>query len=257
MINTGLRYLRHFFTARHTHGFGVHSPYVYNFIQYVIYEKNPFYVYDKIEALRRKLLTDTTEIAVTDYGTGNDSIRRISDITARSVKPARYAQLFYRIIRYSKAVNVLELGTSLGITTAYLASGSQRINCVTMEGCPATARIACDNFRKLGLKNIRIVEGSIDVTLNPLIDSMESLDFIFIDANHRYKAVLGYFDACLNKIGRDTIMVIDDIYWSEEMERAWNEVKRHPSVTTTIDLFQVGIVFFNPDLNLKHYKLNF
>jgi predicted O-methyltransferase YrrM len=257
MFKTATRYIKHLLTARHTWGFGIHSPYMYKFAQYVVYEKNSYYIFERIEHIRKLLVHSDEKIAVTDFGTGVSSTRNVSDIAIRAIKPARYAQLLYRIVNYAKATTILELGTSLGITTAYLASVARRSRCVTMEGCPEIANIAGENLRQLGLDNVTIVKGNIDENLHAVLETFESIDFIFIDANHRYDAVMNYFNQCLNKINANTIMVVDDIHWSDGMQQAWKEIQQHAAVTSTMDLFHSGIVFFNPDLNLKHYKLIF
>jgi predicted O-methyltransferase YrrM len=153
--------------------------------------------------------------------------------------------------------NVLELGTSIGITTSYLASPSANINCFTLEGSPEIASIAIRNFKLLGIRNIKTVVGDIDATLDEVLAEMKTLDFVYFDANHKYDAVMRYFSSCLAHINPGAIFVFDDIYWSNGMEKAWNEIKNHPSVSSTIDLFQVGIVFFNPDLHKRHYKMRF
>ncbi|MBR4709309.1 MAG: hypothetical protein IKM71_05875 [Bacteroidaceae bacterium] len=46
MIHHPLIWLRRF---RHRKGYGVHSPYAYNFLRDVIYESNHYYAYDEIE----------------------------------------------------------------------------------------------------------------------------------------------------------------------------------------------------------------
>ena len=83
----------------------------------------------------------------------------------------------------------------------------------------------------------------------------DEVDFVLIDANHQSKAVLNYFELIIQHSSTNTILVIDDIYWSDDMEVAWETIKNHPKVTTTIDLFQLGIVFLKHDLHKKHYKL--
>jgi predicted O-methyltransferase YrrM len=202
-------------------------------------------------------MQDKRNIEVTDFGTGKDRTRGVSDITMHSLKSAKYGQLLFRTVNYFKSKNVLELGTSLGITTSYLASSAKDIQCVSLEGCPHTAEIAQENFRKLGLENIRVEVGGIDDTLPRVLNKLEKLDLVFLDANHRSSSVLNYFNQCLSKITENSVMIIDDIYWSADMEAAWKEIKNHSKVMATIDLFQIGIIFFNPDLHKKHYKMHY
>jgi len=251
------KYILHFLSARHTQGFGVHSPFVFQFTRYVLCEKNPYYIFNEIEIARSGLKKDKRKLNIKDFGTAKDREKTVSNVACHSLKSAKYGQLLFRMARYMKVGNVLELGTSLGITTSYLASSSSKINCVTLEGCPQTADIARENFNKLGIGNIQVVVGNIDDTLTQVVDEADRLDLTFFDANHRSEAVLTYFEQCLPKIHKDTILVIDDIYWSAGMEKAWQTVKKHPRVISTIDVFQMGIVFFNSDLPQNHYKMRY
>ncbi len=250
-----LRYIRHFFDAKNTKGHGIHSPYLYRFTQNAIYEKNPFYVFPKIELLRDNLIYDDRNLFVKDYGTGADRNARVLDIAKSSLKSPKWAQLLYRVVNFTKAQQVLELGTSLGLTAAYMASVNSEIKCETMEGSDEIAGIARENFDKLEIDNIEIVTGNIDDTLQPLLDKTEKLDVVFFDANHRREAVIRYFQQCIEHIHPDTVFIIDDIYWSADMEKAWNEIRKHNQVTTTIDLFEIGIVFFNKNYPKKTYKM--
>jgi len=251
------KYILHFLLARNTRGFGVHSPFMFQFTRFVLCERNSYYIFEEIELLRKRLKGDYRLLNIKDFGTGKDRRMKVADITRCSLKPAKEGQLLFRISNYIKAQHILELGTSLGITTAYLASPSSDIKCVSLEGCPEIAEVARENFEKLGLKNIEVVVGNIDITLKQVVNKYTQLDLIFIDANHRSEAVLNYFEQCMSKVHKDTVVVIDDIYWSADMERAWLSIQNHPRVSSTIDLFRFGIVFFNPDLNRKHYLMRY
>lgn len=247
--------MHHLLTAENTRGHGIHSPFVYQYVQNVIYEKHPFYIFKTIEFQRKKLLNDNTEVNITDFGAGKNRKRKISDIAGKSLKRRKFAQLLYRTAVYFKSENILELGTSLGITTAYLAASSESVRVTTLEGCPHTAEKAGNIFENLGLNNIEIIIGNIDNTLEIALKKMPALDFAFIDANHRYEPLMDYFVRCISKAHANTVIFIDDIYWSDGMKNAWEQIKKNEKVTSTIDIFEMGIVFFNPVLSKKHYKL--
>jgi predicted O-methyltransferase YrrM len=251
------KYLQNKLFARNSYGYHVHSPFVFHFTKYVIYEKNPFYKFSEIESVRGSLKKDDRIISVTDFGMGKSGERKIKDIAQKSLKEAKYGQLLYRIANFCKPETVLELGTSLGITTAYLASANTNARCVTMEGCPEIAQIAQENFDILQLKNIQIIVGNIDKKLPDVLADIDKIDVLFFDANHCCEAVLNYFEQCIGKCHEKTILVVDDIYWSKDMAQAWEMIKKHEKVISTIDLFQMGIVFFDTDLSKKHYRMRF
>lgn len=128
---------------------------------------------------------------------------------------------------------------------------------MTLEGCPETVSIARENFKELGVTNIELITCNINEMLEDMLKKHGEQDFIFIDANHRYEALIEYFSICVNYLKGNSIIVIDDIYWSKGMEKAWSEIKEHPQITATIDIFHLGIIFFNPELKKKHYKIRF
>ena len=239
-------YLLHRFKAKTRHG--VHSPFVYRLIDKVIYDFQPKKVYAGIEALRKQLLNDKRSIQVTDLGAGskvnNDQTKKISDIARNALKPRRLAQLLYRLAADLKPLNIIELGTCLGITTVYLQNASPKAKVYSLEGSPETAAVALETFQKAGLTNIAEITGNFDDTLPGVIKELDQLDFVFVDGNHQRDATIKYFEWCLAKVHEDTMLIFDDIYWSEGMKEAWSVIKAHPRVTVTVDLFWIGLVFF-------------
>jgi predicted O-methyltransferase YrrM len=238
---------------------GVHSPFVFDLYQQVILHDGIFPAYLKIEKLREELKQNNQEIEVTDLGAGSRVSRtyrrRISEIVRISAKPPKYAQLLFRLVNYFQPEQVLELGTSLGLTTAYLATANKKTAVYTLEGCPNISRLAQVNFSKLRLQNINLITGNIDQTLPNLKVPGEQIEFIYFDGNHRYESTMRYFRICLQKRTENSIFVFDDIYWSAEMEKAWKEICREPVVTLSVDLFQVGLVFFRKKQPKQHFTL--
>lgn len=199
---------------------------------------------------------------IEDFGAGSrvDSHkqRKVSAIAKAALKPKKFGQLLYRIVKYYQPKTILELGTSLGITTSYLASGNTYAKVITMEGAASVANVARKNFTSLDLKNIELVEGNFDITLPSVIQRKDVIDLAFIDGNHRKEPTLNYFNQLLSKTNEQSILIFDDIHWSEEMEEAWNEIKQHASVTLTIDLFFIGLVFFRKENKVKqHFEVRF
>lgn len=252
-----IRYVNHGLTARNSGGHGVHSPFMFNFIRYVLMERLPYYVFPRIEKLREELKNDHRKFIHEDFGRDYPHERIICDMARTTLQPVRQAQLLFRIAHYFQCRKVVELGTALGISTLYLAGSSSQIRCMSFEGCPQLSALARENFHKLGIANIEVITGNIDETLLPALEKSGKQDLFFIDANHRLKPTLQYFENCLNFSHDNTIILLDDINWSDEMQQAWQTIKVHPAVRATIDLYHLGIVFINPAMTTKHYKLRF
>lgn len=245
------------FSAKHHKGHGVHSPFVFSLIEDVLNEKNEYYAYKDIERARKNLLEDSSTIFVNDYGTGNSRKRQVSEIARTSLKSKKEAQMLFRFACLMQPKNILELGTSLGITTLYLSKARTSANIYSIEGCPNIANIAKQNFKNLGANNITSIVGNINTELPKVLSKIDSLDMVFFDANHTKGATLNYFYQCLEKANNNTVFIFDDIYWSEGMTEAWEEIYKHPAVTYSIDLFHLGMVFFNKEWIKSHFKVKF
>lgn len=252
-------YFSHLLVSKTRHG--IHSPFVYYLVDEVIYDSSPKKYELEIETLRSSLKKDNRMLNLTDLGAGSmlnkQSKKSIGNIAKHVLKPPRVAKLIGRLAAFSKSKTIIELGTCLGVTTCYLAKASPSSQVITVEGCSETAQIAQENFEKLGIPGIDLKVGNFDLLLPEILQDQMKLDFLFIDGNHRKEATLNYFYACLDKVHQDTILIFDDIYWSQGMKEAWKEIKQHPKVTVTVDLFFVGLVFFKTDQEKEDFKVRF
>jgi predicted O-methyltransferase YrrM len=256
------KYLHYFITASNGKGHGIHSPFVFDFIKNVKNDKKKYASYESIERQRKKLLADDTIIEVEDFGAGSSVMktnkRVVKDIARSSLKPKKFSQLLFRMVQYYQPKTIIELGTSLGITTSYLAAGNIDAKIYTCEGAKNIAAIAQQTFGNLGIKNISLTEGDFNQTLPVVLSQIKNIDLAFIDGNHRKMPTLDYFAQLLNYSKPPTILIFDDIHWSSEMEEAWNEIQQHTAVTLTIDLFFIGIVILSTNFKVKqHFTVRF
>lgn len=257
-----LKYLRYYVTASNSKGHGMHSPFVYRFIRELLLDRKDYPEYRIVEQLRRKLKADKRMLQVADFGAGSRAggpdTRSVGSIAAHAAKPAKYGQLLFRMARRYRPQVILEMGTSLGLTTAYLSLADPRARVYSLEGAPAVAAIARENFAGVGLENISLVEGNFDDTLAPVLDQLEKVDLGFIDGNHREEPTTRYYRQILAHTHNDSILVFDDIHWSPEMEAAWEAIRNDPAVRCSIDLFFVGIVLFRKEFREKqHFSIRF
>lgn len=257
-----LKYLSYYFTAANGSGHGTHSPFVFAFIKNVLIDRKEYPEYRLVENLRKELRLDERELDVLDLGAGSahtkTSKRKISDIVRNAAKPAKFAQLLFRLAKYYKPANILELGTSLGISTAYLALANPATSVTSIEGSPAVSREAEKNVTKLSLENVAIKTGPFDEILPLVLPVLSGPLLVFIDGNHSRRPTLNYFHTLLPTLEEGSILIFDDIHWSEEMEEAWDEIRQHSDVMLTIDLFFIGIVFFRKEFKIRqHFTIRF
>lgn len=250
-------YFLYFLKAKNAHG--VHSPFVFDFYNTVFKNKIVSPEFQKIETLRNLQKKNHTKIFVEDFGAGSkytkDNQRSIGNITAKSSKKPFWGRLLFSIIQKYNYSTIIDLGTSMGFTTAYMAHAKTNSKITTFEGCPQTINIASQNLKQLALNNVEFITGNIDNTLPKFLKTIEKIDLVFIDSNHKYEPTINYFNYCITKIHNDSCIVFDDIYWSEEMKLAWKKIKENPAVFITIDLFFVGLVFFNKNSTKQNFIL--
>ena len=254
-----IKFFRFYFSA--TTIYRVHSPMVYTFCEQVIEDNRRFYAFSHIEYLRNILLKNENLIEVTDFGVGSavdgkQQQRSIQSIAKHALSPAIQCRMLFRMVHLYKPKTMLELGTSLGISTLYQAQAAQRAQFITLEGAPSVARMADRLLKRLDSPNVQLLIGPFAKTLPKALQQLDRLDYAFIDGNHQREAVLNYFEQCLHYVHTDSILVVDDIYWSASMEQAWESIKKHPQVTFTIDLYLFGVVFFKPlQQSPSHHKI--
>ncbi len=253
-------YLKHRISAWNTGGEGIHSPSLFYLVRFLFPRQHAYYVWEEIEDRRQAMLHAPKPIAVTDYGTGTDSVLQIRQIARKHLESRTTGELFFKLIvhlrhQLQRPLNMVELGTSLGLTTAYLAAPCKDNKVTTFEGSEQTLEIAQLNWKKLGLNNIEAVAGNLDNTLlnSRIHASKEPLDFLFMDANHRSEPTLRYFDTLSDQLHEKSIVVVDDIHHSPDMNKAWQALKKREQVTSSIDCYAFGILFFDSHYLKRHY----
>ncbi len=258
-----ISYLKYLFRASYYNGHGVHSPYIYKFVREVLFASNKDDKYLEIKQLRRKLLANKSFVDVTDLGAGsriNNNLRKkISTLAATSAVRHKYGKLLSRMIKFYKPQVVVELGTSLGISGAYLCKNMTKSDrFYTIEADKSLVNIAENNLQAMTNTNVNFINENFDKALPDLINNEpDNFDFVFIDGNHQYAATIKYFNQLIEKINNNTIFVFDDIHWSKDMERAWDYIISHTKTKVSIDIFQFGIVFFCKELSKQHYVIRF
>jgi len=256
-----IRYLNYILLARHSKGHGIHSPFVFDLVSRVFRNKIDSDIVCNTEKVRKRMISDHRSILVKDLGSGPEflksNLRKVSDIARYSSVPCKYGILLARMASEFGKPAIVEFGTSLGISTMYLASGNPESVIYTMEGCKETARIAMDNFNDAGLRNIKLLTGSFDSLLPEIENLKVKPGLVFIDGNHREEPLMRYFSTMSDISGPETVIIIDDIHTSEEMESAWSRIRQHENVSVTIDIFRMGLVFFHKGISHIAYTIRY
>lgn len=250
-INRYLCYLK-----RSVNRHGVHSPFVYSLIEEVFKDKTkPF---PDLEKVRHELLKDDTPLQIQDLGagssTGAGAERSVAQVAKASLSTAKQCRLLARIIPHLGIKHVLEFGSCLGLSAAYMSAAGAQV--VSMEGSEALHALAQQHFGAAPSgPDFRL--GPFDELLPDILGEIPKVDMAFIDGNHTQEATLLYFHQILAHTHSDSVLIFDDIHWSEGMENAWSEIQGHKQVVLSLDLWWCGIVFFQPGLSGEHFTLRY
>lgn len=246
------KYIGYKLRAKDEHS--IHSPFVFKLYTEVIKPGERFYAFDELNKLRAQLLRNNEIIEVTDLGAGSKKLsnqRKVSEIAKISVIPQKYGELLFRLINFFQPRSILELGTSLGLSTLYMHKASPGSELITVEGCPNTHRFATSLLSRYEANTaVQILNSEFGNYFSGM-PKEKKFDFVYLDGNHTYEATINYFNQLLAHTSENSVLIFDDIYWSEGMTKAWEEIRSHQKVTVTIDLFKFGIVFFRKENKQK------
>jgi predicted O-methyltransferase YrrM len=228
---------------RYRKGYGVHSPFVYNLITKVIEEKSSFYAYKEIENFRKHLLAGNNELSL---------------ITAKETQHPNYGALLFRIVNFFKCRNVLQIGCSTGVLSLYLALAFRtQGECYLVEERSGLLQNLKEYALAHNLQKLHYMEGDPAKSLQKLHTVFSAADLIFVNL---YPGSIGLEKAlglCELFIKKNTILILNDITKNREMKNLWIKIKKHAQTRVCIDLYALGIVFFDDKLPKRHYKVYF
>ncbi|MEO9967025.1 MAG: class I SAM-dependent methyltransferase [Reichenbachiella sp.] len=250
------RYLRYWLLALDEHS--LQSPFLFQLYTQALSPSNLNKITrPTIEELRKSLLAGRHTIANT-YGSGSSlstsqrgSIRGIAKF---GVSTPKQSEILVNLIEWTKAETVLELGTSLGLNTLYLSEANTTKEVVTVEGNQELALLSRLHFESHGASNIDQINDDIDHFLD---NDHRRYDLVYIDANHTLDATIRYFRKCMDLISSEGVIILDDINWSPDMNRAWNSILEDNKTCIFVENYEIGIVFVNRPSEQKHYILRF
>lgn len=253
-MNFFSEYIKYLFNAKGRHG--IHSPFVYDFVDNCLIIKKEQSFADKYLSLIRSLKNNKTVIQVVDAGAGSrkmSSERRIQDILKNASCKGVYADLLYQLTAHYQPKKTLELGTSLGIGTSLLAIGNPKGKVTTIDACENTIEVAENNLFALGIENVELVNDTFLSYLNQV--EKQVFDLVYVDGHHQGEALKNYMQLLKAWTHSDTIFVLDDIRWSEDMFAAWNELKASNNFHLSLDLFRMGILIPRPQQEKQHFTI--
>lgn len=237
---------------------------IFEWARAVLEDDRHYYFFDDIEALRKQMLSTSLTLEVEDYGANSSNgipvRRRVSlrQLAKRSSSSPVQGRWLFRTAQWMRPKRILELGTGVGIGTAYLTAGAgKQAKIISLEGCPTCARVAEVHLNMLHIsESVSIRSGHFAQTLSRALQDLGSLDLVFFDGHHEGTATIAYFEQCLPFSHANTLFIFDDIYWSADMTAAWQRIRNHPRIRFSIDSFDLAFAFSDPAIREKqHFSL--
>lgn len=216
--------LKLLYKIRHHRGHGIHSPFVFNLITKVIEEKTPYHAYEDIKHVLESAHIKETSLNKQD-------------------------KLYFRLVNYFAAGHILEIGSGYGITTLSLTAPSNDTTCTCIELSEKKYKEA-EKLYAISGKNIRLYtkEGLPKLDQKP--------DCIFINLNNyppSENIVRCLFDITHEK----SFIIVKGIRTKKRNQALWRSIVNMDSRTVVLDLFNIGIVFFDKTLYRWEYKISF
>jgi predicted O-methyltransferase YrrM len=233
-----IKFIEHLFYFRHRKGHGIHSPYLFEFVNGILFNGAGV---ELPSAIQKE----------------HDQQRAGNSFVRRSSVSVKNGFLLYRITRWFKPDMIIELGTGVGISTIYLSEGSPGTPLHSIEGNRERAVLAGELILRLSTGHVTIHQGEMEEKLDDILPMLPPRFVAFVDGNHHYEPTVAYVDRLLERAGDEAVIVMDDIYWSKGMHRAWKELAAREKVNVSLDLFHMGILLIKKELQKKKYKIKF
>jgi len=226
----------------------VHSPYLYALITAMLEFDKSYYDDGALEALRAEYHSNNQTITFEDYGAGpsKQKTAKLSKLAKTSVSNKWKCRLLRNLVLFHRAESIVEFGTNLGISTAYLRMADKRARLITVEAADELMRYAKKNFKRLGYE-AEFKTMTFDDYLGNLSLDHFHCDFFYLDGDHSYENTLRYFQFFWENGAEEMMLVLDDINWSAGMRAAWEEIKEKYKCYS-VDIYKMGIVVKRPDV---------
>ena len=197
-----------------------------------------------IERQRAEWLSDSGPLADGSLGPVEpyDAGSTVAD-AVRVSRRSDSARILYSLAAEYQPKTILELGTNLGISAAYLAASGGTVT--TLEASPYRLRLARKLHQSLGLQT-DFVQGMFVDTLDETLERLPGIGMAFIDGHHQYQPTLDYFEAICVKAVPGCVFIFDDIRLRTGMWRAWSELRKDPRLATAADLGGMGVAILGP-----------
>lgn len=245
-----IKYLR---KARHWHGHGIHSPYLFRLVTEVIEDKKQYPGYRIIRFQKSMITARVKELnhqkEITYNSAPLQSLIGKKKLFKNIELGYRYGKLMLRLVKEFKPTSVHYYGPTFGLNLLYLALADENITVNSFIADPPLNQFCEESIKSIPITNVRFQPSA---SKDPGIQEFVFINLFFLPGETRNK-----IQQKLKLIGDNDVMIIRGIHRSAEMENIWQEVIKEKKVKVSLDLYEIGILLFRKKLQKQHFILRF
>lgn len=226
------RLLNSFIHPFSQHGFGIHSPVAFYFIQHVINEKGIYYAYEEL---------------ISDRFATHYALKSSFFIQSEVKNDC----LLFRLVNEFQPNIVWQVGTQTGISNSYFCAAKKDLRVYSLDDSDEESVFIDERNRLLPIQTKVIYK---ELHFLKIMKSVEKIDFVHFNT---YQPEPHILEEVIRKVGASTVFVIEGISTSSVMKRWWKLISQDERVYTSYDLYDVGLLLFEEKRYKKHYNVNF
>ena len=245
-----IKYLR---KARHWHGHGIHSPFLFYLVSKVIESKRQYPAYRILRFQKKHILNTVKEL-------NNPSEIIYKDIPVQTLTGKkklfknvelgyRYGKLLLRLVNEFKPAAICCYGPTFGMNLLYLALANEKSSLNILFSDVLLPDLIKVEIEKFHISNIKLL------TEQDLLSC--SHEFVFINLPFLPEETKKIILLKLNVSGEDDVIIIRGIHKSLAMEALWGDLIKERKVRVSLDLYEIGILLFRKKLQKQHFVLRF
>ncbi len=218
-------------------GFGIHSPFAFNFVRNVLRERLPYYAYDELLQLR---------------SAAAEKAKRYRHHPA--VITDKNAKMLFRISNFFQPAHILHVGIDYGVAVAATLLPDSRTTCTLLAQQPLhfpVTRQVLERFQG------RITAfASLDEAFTHYAHTQQ-LPFIVIDRIFNQQQLDSLSAHLQGVLQGEAVVIIRNIANSSLMKQLWERTKAQLQHGHTYTNEKLAIIVSRPGLPLQHFLLWF
>lgn len=237
-MNRLKRYCSALHRYKRSKGFGIHSPFAFNFILRVLRERCPYYAYEDIHSRRHK----AKKLAV-------KSARHPHIISYKNAK------MLFRITCYFSPDTILQIGTSYGVSTTAMLDVSSRSRLVIY----ASGNKHEDIYRNITESYIPRISSypTLDMTIARYREINTGRPHFILVNDSTANDIPALLTVIREALDNNGVVIMRNLSKAEVMRNLWDETRSLMRHGMSFSNGSIGIIVAQKHLPLQHFSLWF